>query len=232
LVTVTLVINLPGRLLLPKLVLIWKGEKVVVSRILRDHKLSLRNASGDSSVWTPSSHFRTGASTDKLEEEKEKPKRPKSSRAASLASVVEEAEAATAPTETGNGSSVAENGNEEAVADHKNISWSGEVVHNSVSSLDPASEVENPSRHQMTPLGSESEATTTSESTPLVIRPGHAPPSAICVGISMHSQLLSRINNRILSGLEVPEHDWEELRTSFSDMHSIFGQNLKYQWEN
>jgi hypothetical protein len=224
LVTVALVINLSGRLLLPKLMLIWKGEKVALSRILRDHKLS----STVSKASTISSRFQSGTNT--LEEEEEKRKKPRATRTSSLASVDEKAETAAAPTETGNESRF---GNEEAAADYKTISWSGEVMNTSGLSLDLASEVEKPPRPLTASWTShQSEASTGSEATALVIRPGHAPPSKICVGISMHSQLLSRINNRILSGLEVPECDWEELRTSFSEMHSIFGHNVTYEWEN
>lgn len=70
-----------------------------------------------------------------------------------------------------------------------------------------------------------------SDATPLVIQEGLAPPSQICYGISVHTQLMGRINNRILSGLEVPLEDWVELRSAFSEMNEMFGHHVKYEWE-
>ena len=69
-----------------------------------------------------------------------------------------------------------------------------------------------------------------SESTDMLIASGVAPPSKVTLAINEQTHLLSRINDRILSGLEVPKKDWEELRSSFGNMHEFFGQ-LRYEWD-
>ena len=242
------VVNLSIRLVFPKLQLIWRGEKVVVSRILREHRQSklFSMQSGTSSLRSnlissafPKPKPKSGDMDDKVTKSpsSEKPmlgfqkdeyvvplKSPvktiswtgmvdiASNSALSSALTPEESEV---------------NGVDDSIV--KSNGLPPPPLTDTVPSP-PECDNNNVTRRQRA-VSSSLQESQSSESTELLIADGVAPPSKVTLAINEQSALLSRINERILSGLEVPHEDWEELRTSFGDMHHFFDQ-LKYAWES
>ena len=234
------VVNLSFRLVVPKLQLIWSGEKVVVSRILRDHRNSkMFSVQSEHSSFRPAKNW--ASTVDK------KPTLDLGA-GVNLTSSAIQATSSKDDYEVPLRSPV------------KRISWTGEanvpsesmlsnsaVEFSSMLSPDPleSNGVDDPVAVAAVPppplaegdqvvrrsaVSSSHHESQSSESTDMLIAPGVAPPSKVTLAINEQTHLLSRINDRILSGLEVSKKDWEELRSSFGNMNEFFGQ-LRYEWD-
>jgi hypothetical protein len=69
----------------------------------------------------------------------------------------------------------------------------------------------------------------TTEREPLVIRSGKRPPSEHIMKVLRHSKTATRINERILSGLQVDHTEWEVVKRSTGELHDLLA-NVVYQW--
>ena len=214
--------SLAIRVTLPKLRLIWKGEQVVISRMLAEHrKESKQYAQGsDKSV---SQHVSGPSSMDLL------------SSAESLQT--------TETTRTSRQDSKVVESMENGISRHDS-EMVGSMM-NSTSQQD-SKIVESP------PLESGSvdkcrregsvtfDETTTKrafealdtkaqpEDTLLIIRTGEAPPDKLTFQVLRHSNVMSKVNERILSGLQVDRRGWEGVQASVEELHGLLA-NVEYQ---
>lgn len=58
---------------------------------------------------------------------------------------------------------------------------------------------------------------------PLIIRTGEAPPDKLTFHVLRHSNVMSRVNERILSGLQVDRRGWEDVQASVEELHGLLG---------
>ena len=60
-----------------------------------------------------------------------------------------------------------------------------------------------------------------------VLVEGKTPPSKLMLGILNHSKLVSRLNERVLSGFQVTPKDWESLKASVQDVEGLL-ERIEY----
>jgi hypothetical protein len=65
---------------------------------------------------------------------------------------------------------------------------------------------------------------------PTVIVDGQSPPSKLVSEFLNHSNKMSRVGERILSGLQVTRDDWEDIRASLNDLNRIL-EHVEYKEE-
>lgn len=63
---------------------------------------------------------------------------------------------------------------------------------------------------------------------PLIIREGQEPPDRLMFRVLTHSNVMSRINERMLSGLLVNRDDWEKMKSSLDELHGLL-DGVEYQ---
>jgi hypothetical protein len=180
------------RLTLPKLQLIWKGEKVVISRILEEHRKTLNQV--------------------RLQDE-----------VTSLSHGVSELSA------TGRGTPDVSLQRPESVTSQQD----SEIV------VSPSLDSGSAGNHRREGSVTFDETTTkgtseVSETPPqakepsLIIQMGQAPPDKLTFQVVRHSNVISRVNERILSGLQVDRSGWEDVKASVDELHGLLG-NVEYQ---
>lgn len=63
---------------------------------------------------------------------------------------------------------------------------------------------------------------------PLVIRLGEDPPDRLIFRVLKHSNVMSRVNERILSGLQVDREGWEAVKASMDELHGLL-DNVEFR---
>lgn len=171
--------SLVGRLTYPKLQLIWKGEKIVISKILDEHRKSKQSSTqeqrsqlhGTSGVSSSSLHGANLASLERLESEA-------SGRMTPFARTQSETD--------------------------RSVTFDEAAVKKS----------------------EEPKASRTKHG--IVIRSGQAPPSKLTYQVVNHSNVMARVNERILSGLQVDNKEWENVQASLQELNALL-ENADYR---
>jgi hypothetical protein len=240
-IIVNAALNLVVRLVLPKLRLIWKGEKVVISRMLADHRRSKGTTPGTSSgtaafqsmnsTYMPASSV---VSSSRVSE---------ASRLEAFDSIaaneVEDGQAGMGKAGPVNWPSEADSEDpEEESTTAANVGKSVTFTDShdddesdgkprkriSFSLPDVPEDTEQPKDNPSAPKVKQKRIK------PTVIVDGQSPPSKLVSEFLNHSNKMSRVGERILSGLQVSRDDWEDIRASLNDLNRVL-EHVEYKEE-
>lgn len=185
------------RLTLPKLRLIWKGERVVIAKMITDHR---KSQEATASISRPEM-----ATSNGLSEISD------SFRASSARESFDKIETGTSQNTMGPET------NPDSPPPLRRVSETDKSVHFDASADKRGSDASVPSPP---------ENSHTRE--PLIIRLGQEPPDRLMYRVLTHSNVMSKVNERVLSGLQVDRDGWEEVKASMDELHSLLG-NVEYR---
>ena len=215
-VVISITVNTSLRIVLPKLLMVWRGETVVVSKLVMDHTRKVRESGVSSSVYqdftsTPNCGIR------------------KSSGASMRSSDLDRS----------SGGDVTRNKRSHGDFETEDITESFNEVQGPASEPFVARKV--PTRGMLSPqLSTSMPSLSTStllrprrtfKKGEIVIESDQAPSRRLTLKmIDMQAQL-DRVNRRIMSGMMVSHEDWEETRRLAGKFGNIFTREVAFGWE-
>eukprot|EP00978_Attheya_sp_CCMP212_P035580 scaffold155632_cov45-Attheya_sp.AAC.1 len=246
-----LTVSLTVRLIHPKLALIWSGEKVVVSQLLKDHKNSTTSQIG---AGASSSHTNNKSkTTTTLPYATSNNSGPSSNNNSNGTTDIAAMRARVSQKATSSN-----NTDEQQQQQHSNNYPQVEETNIGVGKKMEPMEVEGHTRsssftkHDYTKSvrfqhgqtdsnehhgtaadgGGDEEEGEHSTVPLLVIRESAAPPRKVTGRLLELVDIASHVKTRILSGLQVKQNDWEDLRTSVAHMDKTFRERVQFDWED
>jgi hypothetical protein len=243
-----LTVSLTVRLIYPKLALIWSGEKVVISQLLKDHKDSKASQRGAAARNTNHKSTPTTTTTLPYATSQNGPSK-NSTNGTDIAAMRARVSQATSSNideqanQTNSGDvrkemepiDVEGHARRSSFAKHdatKSVTFQrGQTVSNQTQHHDgtPPPTAGGGGFHEEEERGEH--ATTATLLPPLVIRESAAPPRKVTVGLLELIDIASHVKTRILSGLQVKQKDWEDLRTGVAHMNQTFCERVQFDWE-
>jgi len=238
-----LTVSLTFRLIYPKLALIWSGEKVVVSQLLKDHKISTTSAA--------SSHTNKSKTTTTLPYATSNggPSNNSNNSTTDIAAMrARVSQAASSNTDKqqqqqqqhSNSSQQVEETNIGVEKKMEPMEVEGHTLSSSFAKHDSTKSVRfqhghtvSNEHHGTTAGGGGDEEEGEHSTLPLlVIRESAAPPRKVTGRLLELVDIASHVKTRILSGLQVKQNDWEDLRTSVAHMDKTFRERVHFDWED
>eukprot|EP00978_Attheya_sp_CCMP212_P016765 scaffold44189_cov42-Attheya_sp.AAC.1 len=213
-------LNLSVRIVLPKLKLAWTGERIIVNKLVGlssqgSHDKKSSNASSGISYYSQSSSpmesmvsqtedtLKTAGSSDNLEE---------SHTASPGESPLSEEDDQKKPSEAAQDSKNGLGDNEEHDEGEKRKCVTWKEGSNKAIDVDGVTDKKKHKHHVM------------------VIQKGEPVPRKLLLEMIQTADVLKKVNQRVISGFECDEEDWERARSAASTLHAMF-TGVKFQWE-
>lgn len=239
LASIVLSINLNStlRIVLPKLRMIWRGEVVLVSKLVSDHRASI-TARRKSSVLQNVSGFNPESTTFGNEDLQF------SSTAFTVGDVLNNSFNNIPSTNSGNSSSNNNNSFSSSGGRRSSVTFRQDVFFEERDSSEDYEDVLKPEPEQRRRSSIKSGGTmdTATELAMLqeegrqrpnriVIQDNQTPSRALVVPMMRLQQRLNAVSNRITSGASVSHNDWEAVRSLNAGLAATFSRAVEFEWE-
>ena len=225
-------LNISVRIMMPKLRMVWRGETVVVSRLVSDHKAKVE---ADNEVYMGSLSSSSGSR-----------KQPKSGRTATLSSsVISNSQGIMDEMNEFVNGDTTEGGDEEedltsvengvAALNNGNANNDTTALETSPVADDTLPDRQGPvvrfQQEEDTPVRNNRRRKQSTLARRITVRPDHAPPRRLVLKMLSLQEELVKTNERLLSGLVVTEEDWNSVRRLNRKLNTTFEEDVTFEWE-
>jgi len=222
-------LNVSIRLVLPKLKLIWKGEKVVVSKLVTDHRMKEREKEEKRNLtveFVERANQAIAESSDEFRCEEQHSRRLSNVTPGRRFRRTSSLESHSDPSQT-----VALDESDYTTIlgrSLKRAESEGLMELSEILNYDDDQYVSNTIDSMLDQPSSQRRGDRRAKGTPLVICESDGPPNDLLVKILALKHRIGRINNRIFSGLIVGEGEWESLRAELRSTSKLM-RNVQYK---